>query len=77
MGETPPDHQWVVQPLLDVGLPPSAIESLLVRLAFEAVVDEGGQVLGRAWGPVDGWPPEVRAAWTGTLARMLSLEPPA
>ena len=74
----PPPHQdqpqWVVQPLVDVGLARADIEQLLFRLAFEAVVDEGEEVLACAWDLVAGCPPEVQAAWTRTLARMLTLD---
>ena len=75
MPSLPPEQQqWIVQPLADVGLARAEIESLLVRLAFDAVVDEGEQVLACAWDLVAGCPPEVRAAWTRTLARLLTLD---
>ena len=61
---------WVVQPLLDAGLPPEEIERLVARLAFDAVVGLG--TLDELGDLVDGRPPEVRAAWTQSIARMLS-----
>ena len=70
----PQQQQWVVQPLVDVGLGRADIEQLLLRLAFDAVVDEGEEVLACAWRLVAGCPPEVQAAWTRTLARMLTLD---
>lgn len=66
--------QWVVQPLIDVGLDLAEIGDLVVRLAFEGIV---GEERGLAGLPdlVADRPPEIRAAWIQTISRLLALEP--
>jgi hypothetical protein len=64
-------RQWILQPLVDAGLPPQTITDLLFRLSFEAVardgdVDDGMRAV------VDGHPAEVQAAWVETLSRMIA-----
>ncbi len=65
---------WVVQPLIDAGLSRNEMETLLLHLAFDAIVtdDEGPVALLDA--PVRGQPAEVRTAWVTTLGRMIALE---
>jgi hypothetical protein len=64
-------RQWILQPLVDAGLPPETITDLLFRLSFEAVAREGGLDDG-ACAVVDGQPAAVRAAWVETLSRMIA-----
>ena len=66
-------RQWIVQPLVDAGLPASTITDLLIRLSFEAVTgdgDPGAQTV------VGDQPPAVQAAWVETLSRMIAAELP-
>ena len=64
-------RQWILQPLVDAGLPSETITDLLFRLSFEAVVRDG-DLDGGACAVVDGQPPAVRAAWVETLSRMIA-----
>ena len=64
-------RQWIVQPLVDAGLPPDTITELLYRLSFETVTRDGDADRG-ARAVVDGQPPAVRAAWVETLSRMIA-----
>ena len=64
-------RQWILQPLVDAGLPPETITDLLFRLSFEAVARDG-DLDGGASAVVDGQPPAVRAAWVETLSRMIA-----
>ncbi|MCZ2811091.1 MULTISPECIES: hypothetical protein [unclassified Modestobacter] len=70
------DHQWVVQPLLDAGLPLDEIRSLVFGLAFQGVVSEGREVLACIRDLVADRPAEVRAAWSEVVHRLFLLEPP-
>ena len=63
----------MVQPLLDAGLPRAEIETLLFRLAFAAVVGEDLRACSADL--VADRPPEVRAAWTSMLHRLLVADP--
>ena len=65
---------WVVQPLIDAGLAPEEIERLVCRLAFDAIVGRG--TLDGLGDLVDGRTPEVRAAWTQSITRMLAGDSP-
>jgi hypothetical protein len=65
----------IVQPLLDAGLRKEEVERLLVRLTFDATL--GGGTLGDLGDLVEGRPPEVRAAWTRSLVRLLADDPDA
>jgi hypothetical protein len=64
-------RRWIVQPLIDAGLPSETITDLLFRLGFEAVARPAD---------LDGWvravvadqPAAVRAAWVETLSRMIA-----
>jgi hypothetical protein len=69
-------QQWVVQPLLDVGLDPGQIRDLVFRLAFQDVVSEGRDTLRWVTEVVTDQPVEVQTAWAQTIARMLTVEFP-
>jgi hypothetical protein len=72
----PAQHQrWLIQPLIDAGLPLDEIGTLVVRLAFAGIVAEGGGVLAAVRDLVADHPPAVRAAWHQTIGRMLVAEP--
>ena len=70
------EQQWVVQPLIDVGVDVDEIGHLLFRLAFEAVVSEGRDTLAGAVGLVADRSAEVRAAWAEVIGRLLVLDAP-
>jgi hypothetical protein len=71
-----PRHQrWLVQPLIDAGLPLDQIGTLVVRLAFAGIVTEGGGTLAAVRDLVADRPPAVQAAWHQTIGRMLDAEP--
>ncbi|WP_369139116.1 hypothetical protein [Modestobacter versicolor] len=70
-------EQWVVQPLVDAGLPLEEIRELLFRLAFEDIVSEGRDTLACAAGLAAGRTVEVQQAWSRTIARMPALGLPA
>ena len=74
VGSLPPQaqQQWVVQPLVDVGLGRAEIETLLFRLAFAAVVGE--DLLACSVDLVADRPQAVRTAWRQTLHRLLALD---
>ena len=64
-------RQWILQPLVDAGLPSHTIADLLFRLGFEAVarqgdIDDGVRAV------VADQPSEVQAAWVETLSRMIA-----
>lgn len=69
-----PGHEtyWIVQPLLEAGLPPEEIRDLVVRLGFEAVVCDGRRIDARVRDLVDEHPPDVRGAWVETITRMIT-----
>jgi hypothetical protein len=64
-------RQWILQPLVDAGLPPQTITDLLIRLCFESVTREG-DLDGGARAVVDDQPAAVQAAWVETLSRMIA-----
>ena len=62
---------WILQPLVDAGLPSQTITDLIFRLGFEAVarqrdLDDGVRAV------VRDQPAEVQAAWVETLSRMIA-----
>ena len=59
--------RWVVQPLVDAGLPADEVGDLVFRFAFEAVV--GG--VADVHRVVADRPAAVRAAWQQTLGRLV------
>jgi hypothetical protein len=66
----PEQQRWILQPLVDAGLAAEEISALLCRLAVDATVSDG---LEHA---VSDRPDIVRAAWTHTIDRLLSLPGP-
>ena len=66
--------QWVVQPLLDAGLEPEEVCSLVFRLAFAAVVSEGRDTLVALRELVGDRSAEVQAAWAEMIGRLQLLE---
>ena len=58
-----PEHYWLVEPLLDAGMPLEEVRTLVVRLACE----EGGVL-----SLVADQPPRVQAAWHETIGRMIA-----
>lgn len=64
-------RQWILQPLVDAGLPPQTITDLLFRLSFEAVARDGDLDDG-ARAVVDDQPLAVQSAWVETLSRMIA-----
>ena len=64
----PEQQRWVLQPLVDVGMADDDICALLHRLA--GATDTAPHTL------VRDQPPQVRAAWTHTIDRMLTLPAP-
>jgi hypothetical protein len=65
---------WIVAPLVEAGLAPERIRTLVFRLGFEAIVDDGPAVHERLTGLVRHEPPEVRAAWTAVIGRLIALD---
>jgi hypothetical protein len=69
-------NQWVVQPLLDVGMELDRVRQLVFRLAFEDIVSEGRGTQALVAELVADQPPEVQVAWAQTISRMLLLDAP-
>jgi hypothetical protein len=67
---------WIVEPLVEAGLEPERIRTLVVRLGFEAIVDDGPGVHERLTALVRHEPAQVQAAWTAMIGRMLMLDEP-
>jgi hypothetical protein len=70
----PDPVRWVVQPLLDAGLPADQVDDLVFRLAFQATVSAGAV---DAEGLVADRPAPVRDAWRLVIGRLLTLGPSA
>ena len=68
---------WLVQPLVEAGLPLEEIRDLVGRLGFEAVVRDGRSFDAAASGLVLDQPADVRAAWVETIHRMIVSSRPA
>ena len=64
---------WLVQPLVDAGLPLEEISALVSRLGFEAVVGRRQGLDDLVLGIVGDLPRDVRAAWVETVSRMIEL----
>ncbi|CCG03872.1 hypothetical protein [Blastococcus saxobsidens] len=64
---------WLVQPLMEVGLPLDEIRDLLCRLGFEAVVCDSRSIDARVSSLVGDRPDGVRAAWVETVSRMIAV----
>jgi len=65
---------WVLQPLVDAGLPPEQIRDLVFRLGFDAVVHGGGGTVGSVRDVVQDQPVEVQDAWARVIGRLLRLD---
>ncbi|HEY0127454.1 MAG TPA: hypothetical protein VGB58_09995 [Blastococcus sp.] len=74
MGCLPPQHEWVIRPLLDAGLGVDRIKDLLFRLGFESIVSEGRGTAIHVSAIVDSEPPHVQAAWHEVIGRMISTD---
>jgi hypothetical protein len=76
VGSLAPDQQhWLIEPLLAAGMDLDEIRSLVTHLAAEAGTGPGGAA--GMTSLVEDRPPEVRAAWTEMIGRMLQLGEPA
>ena len=64
-------RQWILQPLVDAGLPSQTIADLLFRLSFEAMA-RAGDLDGGAHAVAHDQPAAVQAAWVETLSRMIA-----
>ena len=74
MGSLPPEQLYrVIEPLVDAGLELEQIRVLLFRLAFDAVVGEGGTTVDDVSTVVRDQTPEVQAAWIRVVGRMIAL----
>ncbi|RZU31968.1 hypothetical protein [Blastococcus saxobsidens] len=67
---------WLVQPLLEAGLPLEEVQDLVCRLGFAAVVCDSRTLDSRARELVGDRSADVRAAWVETIGRMIG-PPPA
>lgn len=67
---------WLVEPLLDAGLPLGEVQDLVCRLGFAAVVCDSRTFDSRVRELVGDQPADVRAAWVETIGRMTG-PPPA
>ena len=70
-----PDHQWILQPLVDAGLEVEEIRDVLLRVAcagIEGLHDLDVSVLNA----VADRPVPVRAAWMETVNRMITCPVP-
>ena len=70
-------QQWVVQPLIDAGVPPDDIRDLVFDLAFVDLASEGRETAAALAGLVVDRSAAVRLAWAQTISRLLALELPA
>jgi hypothetical protein len=66
--------QWIVEPLLDAGVPLDRVRELVFRLAFDDVVGEGRGGVSRFEDLVADQPVAVRTAWAHVIGRMLALQ---
>ena len=64
---------WVLQPLVDAGLPPEQIRDLVFRLGSDAVVHGEGGTVGSVRAVVRDQPVEVQDAWARVVGRLLRL----
>ena len=70
---SPEQHYRIIEPLVDAGLDLEQVRDLLFRLAFDAIVSEGGATVSCLTDVVRDQPPEVRAAWIRVVGRMIAL----
>ena len=69
---SPPQHEWVIRPLIDAGLGLDRIRDLLFLLGFEAIVSEGRGTAAQVTALVSDQPLHVRDAWSEVIGRMIS-----
>jgi len=70
VSEEDPGRRWVVQPLLDAGVPADDVRTLLIRVTFECMVG-GRRDISDVSAFLGEQPPQVRVAWWETVHRML------
>ncbi len=70
------EYRWILEPLVDAGLAPERIRTLVFHLGFTAIVDGQPGTHARLTDLVRDEPAEVRAAWTAMIGRMIALEEP-
>ncbi|MGX5656591.1 hypothetical protein ACWKWC_17580 [Geodermatophilus nigrescens] len=70
MSVSPARRRWLLQPLVDAGLPDAEIAALVVGLAFDGVVSGRAPAPGRLGAMVGDHPAAVRAAWFEVLDRL-------
>jgi hypothetical protein len=66
------EELWIIQPLLDAGLELDEVRDLLFHISFQCLMGTGRSEPD-AIALLGGRPPEVRAAWIETVARMLGV----
>ncbi|RBY97707.1 hypothetical protein DQ237_01920 [Blastococcus sp. TF02-8] len=71
-----PQAEWMVQPLVEAGLRPAEIRTLVTRLCFETVVSDGVGPA-RLLDLVEDRSPAIRTAWVRVIDRMIDGTPPA
>jgi hypothetical protein len=64
-------QRWILQPLVDAGLPRDRVHELLLAVAFAGVVDRGRLTPSHLRALVDDQPAVVRGAWVQVLDRMI------
>ncbi len=72
MSEPSARQRWILQPLVDAGLPRDRVHELLLAVAFAGVVDRGRLAPSRLHALVDDQPVAVRSAWVQVLDRMIT-----
>ncbi|MGY1594191.1 hypothetical protein ACI79D_19605 [Geodermatophilus sp. SYSU D00708] len=72
MDSPAPHPDWVLQPLLDLGLGVERIRTLVYRLSFEVVVRDGHPSVAHLRAVVADEPPAVRRAWTEVIGRLIA-----
>jgi hypothetical protein len=67
-----PHPDWVLQPLLDLGLGTDRIRTLVYRLSFEVVARDGRPTVAELRTVVADQPPAVQRAWTEVVGRLIA-----
>ena len=65
------EQEWIIQPLLDTGLPVEELTGLLFRVAFAGIVGQR-ELDASLQNVVAGRPAAVQAAWIETINRMVT-----
>ena len=71
---TPRSPDWIIQPLLDVGLERADISALVFRLAFECIVSESGTDPASLQRFVADRDVPVQTAWVQTITRLFAAD---